>query len=550
MTTALASIPDLVPAGLRRAWLKNGMYLGRDVYGLFRERVAAHPQRPAVIDDSGEISYEDLERMCRRIASRLEASGIGPSDVVAFQLPNGRGFCAVDLAVTALGAISLPLLMTMSPAEVRSLLIRSGAAAYVVSDRDPNANQCLRVVEADRSKTPALRSVMVIGGNDDDALRLDSTQCEEDARLRDFTPRTVDGSQPARINLSSGTEADPKMVVYSHDAFTGGRGTFVGSVRAGAEPMRQFWMVFLATSYGSNYLPSMARFGATLVLTARFDAEKAWEVIKSRRPSHLFGVPAMYWSMLGSRGIGTDLSFLRVAMSSAAKPSPLLVDEIERALGCPAINCYGSADGVNCHTAADDPLEKRRKTVGRPDPAVATIRIVDEDGNECLPGTEGEIWARGPMTPMCYLRSEELNERYRTIDGWVKSGDVGCIGADGYLTLVGRKKDVINRGGFNISAAQIESGIEAHPSVLRATCVGMPDARLGERICAFVVLRAGNKLTLEILNQFLRQEQGFPVTKLPEHLEILSEMPMSHLGKVHKHLLRERAERLAAGRPD
>lgn len=209
-------------------------------------------------------------------------------------------------------------------------------------------------------------------------------------------------------------------------------------------------------------------------------------------------------------------------------------------LGARVVNVWGTGDGANCHTKLDDPPEKVSSTVGQPNPAVADIRIVD-DNNEPVPvGTQGEICALGPMSAMCYYNCPELDKEYRVSGGWVKTGDLGVIDSDGYLRVLGRKKDVIIRGGENISPATIESALQVHPDVLHAACVGMPDARLGERICAFLVLQSGSQApSLDEMSRFLLEERGLSTSSLPERLELLAEMPFNPAGKILKRDLRD-----------
>jgi non-ribosomal peptide synthetase component E (peptide arylation enzyme) len=193
-------------------------------------------------------------------------------------------------------------------------------------------------------------------------------------------------------------------------------------------------------------------------------------------------------------------------------------------------------------TGWDDPPAKIAQTVGRPSPAMSEIRILDEDGADAPAGETGEVCARGPMSPLGYFNSPELDERYRFDGGWVRTGDLGFLDAEGYLHIAGRKKDIIVRGGFNISPAETEAGLCRHPAVAEAACVGYPDERLGERMCAFVVPAPGAEApTLEDLAAFLLAD-GLARIKVPERLEIIDSMPLNPAGKILKRALRARFE--------
>jgi acyl-CoA synthetase (AMP-forming)/AMP-acid ligase II len=219
-------------------------------------------------------------------------------------------------------------------------------------------------------------------------------------------------------------------------------------------------------------------------------------------------------------------------------------EEARRVFGCPVVNLYGSADGVNCHTGlGDEPLRGDGPGIlaGHPDPRVADIRIAVPDASdfqEAPKGCVGEIVARGPMTPLCYVAAPDLDARYRTADGWVRTGDLGLIEEDGTLRIVGRLKDVVIRGGANISPAAVEIELATHPLVRDVVCVGVPDPLMGERLAACVVPR-GDAPTLEDLSAHL-DTRGLERRKHPEHLLIVPELPLTPAGKPDRALLRER----------
>jgi acyl-CoA synthetase len=282
----------------------------------------------------------------------------------------------------------------------------------------------------------------------------------------------------------------------------------------------------------------LARHGVTLVLASSFSPDRTAAGLGDLRPTHLIGVPAMLRLLLASPVLeGADTSSLRVVVLGGASAPASLLHAIEDRLGCQCVLDYGSADGVNCHPLLDDPPDKRYSTVGRPLPGLSSVRIVDEHGRDLPPGEPGEIWARGPISPLRYYNSPELDARYRTEDGWLKTGDIGVLDADGYLVVAGRSKDVIIRGGQTISPAHVESLVMGHPDVVVAACVGVPDELLGERICACIVLRAGAEPPdLEGLRAFLLAA-GLDRHLLPERLEVLPELPVNASGKVVKRRL-------------
>ncbi|MFI8999009.1 class I adenylate-forming enzyme family protein [Streptomyces sp. NPDC053542] len=515
---------DLVPARDRRAWAARGHCPDRDLYSLFAEHARRHPAREAVIDAAGAVDYATLAARVRHIAAAFAAAGLGARDIIALRLPNGREAVAAELAVAALGAVSLPYPPGRGTRDTRSLLIRSRARGAVFSSAEDVALlpqlPCLRAVFAP-GDLPGARSL--------------------DAPAPAFPdpPPSPGPDSPARILVSSGSEAEPKMVAYSHNAMAGGRAAYIRALHAGDTPPRHLVLVPLASSFGSCGTPvTVAALGGTLLVQDSFDPAAALRMISEYRPTHVFGVPTMLRRLADHPPLpGEDLSGLRAVVSSGAALPESTADACRRRFGRPVIAVYGSSDGVNCHTAATG-LTPETGT-GRPDPAVADIRITDGQGAPLPAGQPGEILARGPMTPLCYVASPELDARYRTATGWVRTGDRGLLDAHGRLHVLGRLRQIVVRGGYNISPAEVERELGAHPAVAEAVCVAVPDPDLGERLCACVRELPGTApaLTLPDLTAFLERERGLERRKLPELLLRLPEMPLGPTGKICRRTL-------------
>ncbi|AXX31136.1 acyl--CoA ligase [Actinosynnema pretiosum subsp. pretiosum] len=471
--TGLAVV-DLVPARLRAEWVRLGHCPDRDLGALLRERVAEHPGRVAVVDESGELDYAGLDRRVRALAGSLQERGIGPRSVVGVRLPNGIGAVVAELAVSAVGAVVLPL--AGSDAEVAALAARA-RAALVLTGGLPG------------------------GGG--------------------FRPVEVDPEAPARVLVSSGSEGEPKLVAYSHNAFAGGRANYLRAVHGGVpEGARDLVLVPLSSAFGSfGAAITLCRFGGTLVLRRRFDAREALEAIARHRPDHVFGVPTMLRRMAdlaASSSAAGHFSSVRAFVSSGDALPPSVLARCREVFGADVVSVYGSSDGVNCHTRTPE------RGVGRPDPAVTDVRVVD-----------GEIRALGPMTPLSYVGAPELDARYRTGGGWVRTGDLGRFDADGVLHVVGRGKRVVLRGGYTISPAEVERELGAHPALGDVVCVPVPDEDLGQRLCACVTARPGAPVPgLGELTRYLVAERGVSVRKLPEFLLVLDELPVARTGKV------------------
>ncbi|MGW1258202.1 class I adenylate-forming enzyme family protein [Streptomyces sp. NPDC002513] len=523
---------DHIPARQRRAWAAAGLYPDRDLYSQFLSHVERDPTAPAVIDADGVVGYDELDDMTRRLASGLTRLGIGEGEVVAVQLPNGRLACAAELAVTALGAIVLPFPVGRGEREAENLLRRSGAIA-VITVAEHHGHPCAARISEHMATLPGLRAVIAAGGEVAGCVPIETLlACDAGA----FVYRAVDPDLPVRVLVTSGSEAEPKMVLYSHNALSGGRGALMGSLHDDPGTMRNFFLMPLGSAFGSSGTPvTLAAFGATLVVRPAFDAAGTLAMVEAARVTHLFGVPTMLRMLLDEPAIhDTDLGSLRAVVIGGAALDPDTARRAAATMDCAVVPIYGSADGVGCHNG----LAGFDGTIGRPNPAVVDIRAVDQDGVPVPPGTTGELVSRGPMSPMCYFNSPELDRTLRTTDGWTRTGDLGVFDEQGRLALVGRCKDVVIRGGLNISPAEVESVLITHPAIRDVACVPVPDPQYGERMCACVATSA--RLTLTDLTGHLAAA-GMEPRKFPERLLVLPVLPLGPAGKVDRRALRVQA---------
>ncbi|WP_116245634.1 class I adenylate-forming enzyme family protein [Nocardiopsis sp. FIRDI 009] len=527
------TFPDLVPAHLRARWRDEGHYLGMGVYQLFRTVALAHPDRDAVVDDHGRVTYAALHREVLSVAGALTRLGVRPGEVVAVQLPNQAAAVATELAIAAVGAVALPFPVGRGSSEVEALLRGSGAVLLVAAT-EHRGRSPLRTAEALRPRLPDLRWAVGVDGR---GRLLSATVSPAD----ESDLPEVDASSAARILVSSGSEAQPKMVAYSHDALAGGRGNFVASLRRGADPLRAHFLVPLGSAFGSNATSVvLARHGGTLLLNDHFDADRALATIADHHPTHVLGVPTMIRMMLDLNRCPRPGDGAVLVLGGA----PLDPDTARRArkvFGGPVVNLYGSADGVNCHTGLDgDPCDESGpgRPAGRPDPGVVSIRVVDADGRDVAAGATGEIVALGPMSPLCHVGGDGADERHRTADGWVRTGDLGVLDERGLLRVVGRLKDVVIRGGANISPAEVESAVRTHPAVADACCFGTPDPLMGERLVAALVPRGGTEPPDVAALAVHLKEGGLDPFKCPERVLRVGRLPLTAAGKVDRDALR------------
>lgn len=530
---------DLVPHRLRRSWAADGACPDLDLYSLFRAHRCLDPHRTAVFDTKGKLCYTRLDTLVRRLAAGLAAEGIGPGDVVGVQLPNCREAVITDLALAALGAVVLPFPAGRGMREAESLLRRAEAVAIVATTEFRGRDHAAELSEL-LTALPALRFVAAVGADAPDRCLSFTDLLRADGEA--FIPNRPDPEAAVRILVSSGSEAEPKMVAYTHNALAGGRGNFMAALLSDGAPPRSLFLVPLASAFGSNGTAvTLARHGGALILLDHFTPQAALAAIERHRPTHVFGVPTMVRMMLDHNAAAADTSSLTALVLGGSPLDRATAEEAQRAFGCPVVNLYGSADGVNCHTGLVEDGTAGTSPgvlVGRPDPRVADIRIArTETGEMAAAGETGEIVARGPMTPLCYVGAPELDARYRTDDGWVRTGDLGVLDPDGRLHVVGRLKDIVIRGGANISTAEVEQLLAAHPDVRDVVCVGVPHRVLGEQLAAVVVARADRRPDLAGLCAHLRS-QGLERGKHPESLLLLDTLPLTPAGKPDRAALR------------
>ena len=540
-----SGIIDLVPAEERKRWVQDGTYPNQPVFTLFSAKAKAHPDKEAVLSQQGNVTYGGLLNTALRLAHSLRNSGIVAGDVVAYQLTNCWLCCAIDLAVAALGAIVAPFPPGRGRLDIQSLVRRCNARVVIVPEKYEGTDLC-EIVESLRSTLLSIRWMIVEGKPRKGWITLDEMLNTEPLDP-DSLPRVCPDS-PVRLLVSSGTESEPKLVAYSHNAMIGGRGRFLQHIAPKSEEFRGMYLVPLGSSFGSTAtFGVLCWLGGSLVLLPKFDVAQAIKAIEVFRPSFVLGVPTMLQRIAAQPALeDIDKSSLRGLIVGGSVIDDATVRKCCKTFGCGFISLYGSADGVNCHNTLNDPIEVALTSVGKPNPAVCEIRLVDDDGWELRQGETGEIIARGPLSPMQYVNAPELDERYRDPQGWVKTGDLGFINDAGYLVLTGRKKDAIIRGGASISPNQIEGLVMAHPDVVTVSCVPVPDDDLGQRVCLCVTLREGaTPFSLQAITNYLRKE-GLEVHKLPEYLRFYRTLPLTPAGKVDKKALAEEARELGS----
>jgi acyl-CoA synthetase len=536
----------VVPEELRRRYRATGFWGDETLGAILHRLVGGQPELAFRIWSRTRPFEDDLGGIYRRalgFAGGLRRLGIGPGDVVAFQLPNWAEAAATFYGVAALGATLVPIVHFYGPKELRYILGESRARVLVSADRF-GRRDFLADLGVLRPELPALEHVIVVRAEPGAALPGDVQPFEAVADAPALAgPAPVDPDWPAVVGYTSGTTAAPKGVIHTHRSLVfemrqlaanmppSGRPSLVGAPVAHAIGM--LGGLLLPPYHGraihlidvwepAFVLDAMAKAeltsgnGSTYFLTSLLDAP-------AFGPEHAERIP---WAGLGG------------------SPVPVAVSERAAALGIAVTRNYGSTEHPSTTgSKAGESREKRHRTDGHPLPGVE-LRLVDPAGHEVGVGEPGEIWSRGPDLCAGYT-DPALNEAFES-DGWYRTGDVGILDAEGYLTITDRLKDIIIRGGENVSAAEVEEVLQRMPGVAEVAVVAAPDPRLGEHGCAFVrILPDAAAPDLAALRRHLDAE-GLARQKWPEELRVLAEFPRTPSGKIVKAELRRQLREAGA----
>lgn len=531
------------PPEFGEAYRRAGYWRGQTLGDLLHAWADAYGDSPAVVSGGERVSYRSLAERADRLAVHLRRLGIKRGDRIVVQLPNIPEFLYLCFALFRLGALPVLALPAHREHEIAHLVEFSGAVAYAIpaTFRGFDYVPLARTIQA---RVPALRHVLLVGERPErDVIDLRALlaapagggdAAESLSRLR------PDPSDVALFLLSGGTTGLPKLIPRTHD-------DYAYNFRASAELCRysRTTRYLVSLPIGHNFplgcpgaLGTLHN-GGTVVLTMSADPDVAFPVIERERVTATGLVPALAIRWLDSpERERYDLTSLELVTVGGARINPETARRIRPVLGCRLQQVYGTAEGLLNYTRLDDPEEVIFETQGRPLSPGDEVRIVDDEGRPVPRGQSGQLLARGPYTIRGYYRAEEQNRQAFTADGFYRMGDVVRLHPSGNFVVEGRVKDLINRGGEKISAEEVENLILGHPNVTNAAVVAMPDPVLGERICAYVIPRAGAPVTVEELRAFLGGK-GIAKFKLPERLEVVDSFPLTSVGKINKMALRE-----------
>ncbi|WP_373657641.1 medium-chain fatty-acid--CoA ligase [Sporomusa acidovorans] len=522
----------------KQYYRQNGYWGDATLADYWRMAVLSSPEKIAVMDLQGtSYTYAELDDAASRVASFLHAAGIKSGDFVSFQLPGWSEFSIIYVACLKVGAVANPILPCYRQEELVYILNKCESKVFFFPSNYRRFTY-LPMVQSLIPEVPSLKEVVVV-----DKEKMIDNDNPFKRFFRQYSPlpdnHVSRADDLAAVLFTSGTDGAPKGVMFTHNNIIASEKAFAAALNFNyTDIMLMTAPMAHATGFHHGVtLPFM--YGAKSVLQDIFSAETSLALIAREKCTCSMGAtPFVYDILRLLQNKKYDIASLRFFLCGGAPIPRHLVQESMK-VGLKVVGVYGSTESVP-HTVVrlHDSLEKVIQTDGAPVAGVE-LKVVDASRQIIPVGTEGEEASRGPNVFMGYLKDSELTARVFDEEGWYYSGDLCTLDEDGYIRITGRKKDVIIRGGENISSVEIENILLQMPNVYEAGVVGMPDPRLGERTCAYLVLNDCDKgIDLEDVKKFFA-EKGVAKCKYPERIEIIDSLPRTASGKIKKYVLRQ-----------
>jgi 2,3-dihydroxybenzoate-AMP ligase len=502
--------------------------------------------RTALIDGDRRWTYAELDAASDNLALHLLDLGLRPLDRVVPTLPNVAEFVILYFALQKIGCIPIAALVTHRFAEINQFtrLAQARCAVYPASVREQGGEfRFAPIIERVQAENPCLQLRLVLGEAGPGEHSLTALIATPATRPRaDLAAIAIEPTDPCIFQLSGGTTGIPKLIPRTNNDYA--YNSKVASEVAGVDAESVLLLVLPIAHNLPLACPGIQGFlfkGGTVVLHANTRPEQMFALIQKHRVTHLKVVPALLIRLINDPSIAQyDLTSVLQIQSGGQRMQPEVRIRTRQLFANAFVQeNFGMSEGLLMFVRKGDPEEVLLETCGRPVCTDDEVKLIDDDGRDVPDGEVGELACRGPYTLRGYYGVPEYNARQFTPDGFYRSGDLMRKHASGNYIVEGRKKDLINRGGEKISAEEVENLILMHPAVQNVACVPMPDAAMGEKMCAFVILRAGQTLTLTSLVSFLLTHE-IARFKLPERLEVLNDFPVSTFGKVSKKALGER----------
>jgi len=523
---------------------KKRWWLGLTLGDMFDKASDLYPSKEALIGSGKRYTYTELRQLVDTMAYRLLDEGFQPGDTVLLQLPNLPEFVISYFALQKAGLVAVLLTVNHSVKEVTHLAKLTQPKGWILPDhyRKTNFAPFIQRVKAENDR---LDKVIVVGpGIDEDCMRFDdflkthANSSEIEATIERARPNPNDVCQ---ILPSGGTTGLPKGAPRTHNDYI-----------CNIEYTSRAWdinvtdTVLVATTVGHNLallvtVTASIFHGAKMVLMDSSYQKDFFQIAQDEKVTSTGLVPTLISRFLNFENRGDyDIGFLKKIYVGAANSPPELVRDTEKKIGF-YINAFGMVEGPCSQTRPGDPIEVRCQTVGRPVCPYDDFKTLDQNGNPTPSGVEGELAAKGPGIFTGYLNNPEANQAAFTPDGYFRTGDIAVIDENGNIRITGRIKDIIIRGGENISARDVEDLISSHPDVEYVAVVAMPDPVLGEQVCAYIKPIEGSSIVEKAILEHMEKMEASKI-HYPARIEFVEDVPLTAAGKADKKILKKDIE--------
>ena len=505
---------------------------------LWAQNAKRYPDKEAFVAGEKRLTWSKIKKMSDRVAWGLLETGLKRDELLLVLLGNCFESYLVRVACEKVGILCMTALMTVRESEIEYILRNFSAVGAIIPKKFRNFDY-YKVVSEIQTKLPGFKYIFLTG--DEEVLgtvsieKLMNQTLEEKYGTDDFRHTEITATEISVIACTSGTTGAPKGVEHAQCARIAVARCYRDQVELiGEDVVLNIVSGVAGLGAGFNYNGAAALVAAKTVLLDIWNVKDTLQLVEKENVTVLVAVPAQIAQIVKAPNLDRyDLSSLRCISTGTAPLPSGLATEVEEKMKIPILNTYGQLDGgVATYTSIDDPPEVRRRTVGKPAKGMV-IKFFDEEGQEA---SSGEVVYSGPTTSGGYYKDVEatLNAwESLGLEGRFKSGDLGRFDDLGNLVLMGRKKDIIIRGGQNIYPVEVEGLLLTHPKIKSVAIVAMPDPIMGEKACAYVALNPGDQFTFEEMNSFLKGKKIAPY-KIPERLEVREELPLRGYQKVAK----------------
>ena len=529
-----------------KTYIDKRWWLGITLGELLDRASDMHPDREAFVDETSRYTYGQAREKVDRLAVGFMRQGIAALDRVLIQLPNWNEFVFAYFACQKIGAVPVLLIERYRQFEIDRLIRITGATAWIVPGRTRKVDFSPIVNDVCKAHPEMTHVISVRGrikGRDFPSLEalIEKSELNEETRTA-LSRRNPNPMQVAHMGPTGGTTGAPKIVPRNHNSLVCGVESCSLSWDQHCEDVNLIvGPIGHDLSFTKGLLGSVITMGKVVFLSTT-DNEDICKTIEKEKVTAIIWVPTLAKRMVQFENLDKyDLSSLRKMHSGGGASHPDLVKAVMEKLNMKFYNGYGSTEGMTCITRTVDDFDTICCTVGRPTFPYDHYKIVDFFGKTLPAGEQGELLVKGPCVFSGYYDNPEENATVFDEAGYFRTGDLATIDVKGYVTICGRVKEMINRGGESISATQIEGLIGRHPDVAAVAVIAMPDPLMGERVCAYIETREMARLTFDDIITFLKDQKA-SVLQLPERIEFIDSMPVTAAQKLDKQALKKDIE--------